>query len=90
MFKRMIDVNLLGVIYGTALALHHGSNNCSVVNIASLAGLIFSSHDPVYTVKRTVVNRQVANFVDRIYYELTGIKGGSCGFFQSLSKGFRS
>ncbi|CEP02099.1 hypothetical protein PBRA_002365 [Plasmodiophora brassicae] len=54
-WRRTIDVDLLGVVFGVALALRYAADGCSVVNVASLAGLIPMSIQPVYSAAKAGV-----------------------------------
>ncbi len=56
-WKRMMDVNLMGVIYGTlaALKVMAGQGSGHIVNTSSLAGLISAPLPPYTTAKHAVV-----------------------------------
>ncbi len=56
-WKRMMDVNLMGVIYGTlaALKVMAGQGSGHIVNTSSMAGLISAPLPPYATAKHAVV-----------------------------------
>jgi NAD(P)-dependent dehydrogenase (short-subunit alcohol dehydrogenase family) len=74
LWKRMIDVNLLGVVYGTnaayALMIRQGFGH--IVNVSSLAGLIgYPTNIPYSATKSAVVNLSVSL---RIEAAMLGVK----------------
>ncbi|UYN93882.1 MAG: glucose 1-dehydrogenase [Enhydrobacter sp.] len=53
-WQRLVAVNLTGVVLGTRAALPHlkKSGNAAIVNLASIAGLVGSQLDPLYSLTK--------------------------------------
>jgi len=51
-WRRVIDVNLMGVIYGTALLLSTTKQPVSIINVSSMSGLVPLAVSPVYSASK--------------------------------------
>ncbi|XP_067125706.1 15-hydroxyprostaglandin dehydrogenase [NAD(+)]-like [Centruroides vittatus] len=76
---KVVDVNLNGVINGCFIAYkymgkHNGGSGGSVVNVASIAGLLPFPFSPVYAATKGGVISLTRSFGHELHYQKSGIK----------------
>ncbi|XP_023225714.1 15-hydroxyprostaglandin dehydrogenase [NAD(+)]-like [Centruroides sculpturatus] len=76
--EKVVDVNLNGVINGCFIAYkymgkHNGGSGGSVVNVASIAGLLPCPYFPVYAATKGGVVSLTRSYGHKLHYEKSGI-----------------